>query len=121
MHFHGTDDAFAPFKGGKGDTSLTKTNFISVEHSLDAWIKANGCEATPTVTELPDKTDDGCKVTRKVWGQGREGSEVVLFEIQGGGHTWPGRESRAKFLGNVTKDISANELMWEFFQRHPMK
>lgn len=121
MHFHGTDDAYAPFKGGKGDKSLTQTNFYSVEHSLNAWIKANGCDLQPVVTELPDKTDDGTHVTRKVWPNGRDGSEVILLEIHGGGHTWPGRESRARFLGTVTKDISANELMWEFFQRHPMK
>jgi polyhydroxybutyrate depolymerase len=24
-------------------------------------------------------------------------------------------------LGRATKDISANDLMWEFFQKHPMK
>ena len=24
-------------------------------------------------------------------------------------------------LGKSTKDISANDLMWEFFQKHPMK
>jgi polyhydroxybutyrate depolymerase len=45
---------------------------------------------------------------------------VILIAIQGGGHTWPGREPLLKFLGPSTKDISANDLMWEFFERHPM-
>ncbi len=119
IHFHGEDDRFAPFKGGLG-TGLSQTNFYSVEHSIGAWVKANGCPETPEVTELPDKVNDGTKVTRKVYGPGKKGSEVILYIIHGGGHTWPGRDSRvANQLGKSTKDISANDLMWDFFKRHP--
>jgi polyhydroxybutyrate depolymerase len=50
-----------------------------------------------------------------------DGAEVVLVEIEGGGHTWPGQEPRLRFLGKSTKNISANDLIWEFFQKHPMK
>jgi polyhydroxybutyrate depolymerase len=84
-------------------------------------VKANGCPAVPKVEQLPDKADDGTTVTRNTYGPGREGSEVVLLTIHGGGHTWPGREPPIKRLGKSTKDISANDLMWEFFKRHPMK
>ena len=45
----------------------------------------------------------------------------MLITIQGGGHTWPGQEPRVKLLGKATKNISANDLMWEFFEKHPMK
>jgi polyhydroxybutyrate depolymerase len=41
MHFHGTDDDFAPFKGGKGKNSISKTDFHSVDFSIQAWRKAN--------------------------------------------------------------------------------
>ena len=119
IHFHGEDDRFAPFKGGLG-TGLSGTNFYSVEHSIRAWVKANGCPETPEITELPDKVDDGTKVTRQSYGPGKNKSEVVLYIIHGGGHTWPGRDSRvSNQLGKSTKDISANDLMWEFFKRHP--
>jgi poly(3-hydroxybutyrate) depolymerase len=37
--------------------------------------------------------------------------------LQPGDHT----RTRAKWLGKVTKDISANDPMWEFFKKHPMK
>ncbi len=121
MHFHGTDDEFAAFKGGPGPKSLSKTDFYSVEHSIRAWVKANGCPAEPKVEQLPNTADDGMTVTRKTYGPGRNGSEVILLVIEGGGHTWPGRETRAKWLGDVTKDISANDLMWEFFEKHPMR
>jgi polyhydroxybutyrate depolymerase len=120
LHFHGTNDNFAPFKGGRGK-GVSGTDFYSVEHSMQAWIKANGCPTEPVVTKLPDKVDDGMTVTKKVYGPGKEGSEVVLIEIEGGGHTWPGRVPPVKFLGPSTLDISANDLMWEFFEKHPMK
>jgi polyhydroxybutyrate depolymerase len=45
---------------------------------------------------------------------------VVLYVIEGGGHTWPGRTPRFAFLGKSTSHISANDLMWEFFQKHPL-
>jgi polyhydroxybutyrate depolymerase len=121
IHFHGTDDEFLPFKGGKGTRSLTQTEFLSVDHSVSAWVKANGCPVTPKVTDEPKKTDDGTTVQRQTYGPGKDGAEVVLFVITGGGHTWPGRDPRVRFLGKSTQNVSANDLMWEFFQRHPMK
>ncbi len=123
MHFHGTADEFAPFNGGFGKGAAGAkgvTDFKSVDHSIQNWVKANGCNDKPEIVALPDKADDGMRVTRKTWGGGKDGTEVVLIEIEGGGHTWPGMEPPA-WLGKSTKDISANDLMWEFFQKHPMK
>ncbi len=121
LHFHGTADEFAAFKGGPGPKSFSGTNFFSVEHSIKAWVTANGCPAEPNVEQMPDKTDDGMTVTRTAYGPGKDGSEVVLITVEGGGHTWPGREPGIQRLGKSTKDISANDLMWEFFQRHPVE
>lgn len=122
IHFHGTKDEAVPFSGGKGRLDQSGTDFYSVEYSVQSWVKANGCKTQPIVETLPDKADDGTKVIRKTYGSGKEDSEVVLIEIEGGGHTWPGRETLPGFeiLGKSTKDISANDLMWEFFQKHPM-
>jgi polyhydroxybutyrate depolymerase len=121
MHFHGTSDEFLPIGGGRGAKSLSGTDFISVEHSIRAWIKADGCPEVPSVAKLPDTAHDGTSVTRKTYGPGRVGAEVVLFVIEGGGHTWPGRTPRIKYLGKSTTNISANDLMWEFFEKHAMK
>jgi len=120
MHFHGTEDQNAPFKGGKGK-GISGTDFYSVDHSIKAWIKANGCKEEPTTVKLPQKVDDGTTVEIKTYGDGKDGSEVVLVVIEGGGHTWPGREPRLKMLGKSTKNASANDLMWEFFKKHSMK
>ncbi|MGE0759811.1 MAG: PHB depolymerase family esterase [Pirellulaceae bacterium] len=121
IHFHGTDDQFAPFTGGKGNRSLSGTDFYSVEHSIRAWVTANACSTEPVVTTLPDKAGDGTTITRKTYGNGRDGAEVVLVEVHGGGHTWPGQVSALRWLGKSTRNISANDAMWEFFQNHPMK
>jgi polyhydroxybutyrate depolymerase len=121
IHFHGTDDKFLPFKGGIGDRSLAQVVFLPVEHSIQTWVKADGCPENPVITDLPNKADDGTMVQRQIYGPGKDGAEVVLFVINGGGHTWPGREPGVGFLGKSTKNILANDLMWEFFKRHPRK
>jgi polyhydroxybutyrate depolymerase len=120
MHFHGTADAIVPFNGPGKDTPKFLT-FKSVEETIRTCAKANSCPETPTQEDLPDKADDGTKVKMKTYGPAKDGAEVVLFEIEGGGHTWPGRDPLVRFLGKSSKDISANDLIWEFFQKHPMK
>jgi polyhydroxybutyrate depolymerase len=120
IHFHGTADQFAPYKGGKGDKSVSQTDFYSVDHSIGVWLKANGCQDDPQVISLPDKAKDGTTATIKTY-RGKDGAEVVLVTIEGMGHTWPGREPLVKFLGKSTRNVAANEMMWEFFQKHPMK
>lgn len=120
MHFHGDADEFAPFSGGKG-RGPSGTEFYSVDHSISAWVEANGCNKSPRVTQLPDREKDGTNVKQVRYESGKDGAEVVLVIIQGGGHTWPGNEPRIKSLGVSTRDISANDMMWDFFQQHPMK
>ena len=120
MHFHGTDDKLVPFNG-PSKTMATVASFKSVEETIRIWAQVDGCPMTPTVTQLPDTVGDGTVVERKLYGPGKGGAEVILFTIRHGGHTWPGRKWPVPWLGKTTRNISANDLMWEFFQRHPMK
>jgi len=121
LHIHGTEDPAVPFGGGKGPIDTSGADYLSVDYSIRAWVKANGCETTPKIENLPDREEDGTTAIRKTYGGGRDGSEVVLIEVTGGGHTWPGREfgPELKVLGKSSKDFSANDLIWEFFQKHP--
>ena len=120
IHFHGTADTLVPFDGPR-DTMQKFVTFRSVDETINTWAKVDGCPANPTIDKLPDKAHDGMTVTRKTYGPGKDGSEVVLYVIEGGGHTWPGRDPIVRFLGKYTKNISANDLLWEFFQKHPMQ
>ncbi|MBM3998275.1 MAG: hypothetical protein FJ297_01830 [Planctomycetes bacterium] len=119
IHFHGTDDEHVPIGGGKG-VGPSGTEFHSVEHSIRAWVESNGCQNRPTVATIADTEGDGTSALRTTYGQGRDGSEVVLVEIRGMGHTWPGQPTRLRTLGKSTANVSANDLMWEFFEKHPM-
>jgi polyhydroxybutyrate depolymerase len=92
-----------------------------VAETVDAWVKFNECPAEPAVTHVADKAGDGTTINIKIFGPGKGGAEVVFVEVVGGGHTWPGREPPVKFIGKSTKNISANDMIWEFFERHAMK
>jgi polyhydroxybutyrate depolymerase len=116
VHFHGTKDTLVPFSGP--DKNAFK--FKSVNDTILACAKANGCADKPIETEMPMK-EDKLKVTRKEYGKCKDGADVILYTIEDGGHTWPGRTTAPPFLGASTKNISANEIMWEFFKKHPLK
>ena len=120
IHFHGTSDAIVPLAGPPSRASRF-IRFKSVEDSIQPWVKIDGCPATPAIRDEPDRADDGTTVKRKTYGPGKDGAEVVLVIIDGGGHTWPGSEPAFKHLGKSTLDISANDQIWEFFEKHPMK
>jgi polyhydroxybutyrate depolymerase len=121
VHFHGTEDEFCPFDGGRGPKSVSRTDFYSVEHTIRAWVEANGCPAMPVVDRLHSaRSDVDDIVIRKTYGPGRNDVEVILYVIQRGGHTWPGRHPRLFFLGRSTRTISANDEIWSFFQRYSL-
>jgi len=118
IHFHGTDDLNVPYHGGVGPRSFTKNDNVSVVDSIQMWVRLNQCDLAPTVECLPTAVNDGTCVTRTAYQGGVEGAEVALITIHGGGHTWPGGKDLGWYFGRTTRNISANELMWEFFQRH---
>jgi polyhydroxybutyrate depolymerase len=119
LHIHGTVDNLVPFEGA-GPTVGAFLKFRSVEDSIAACVHCNGCAACPKITELP-QSKDRFKVTRSVYGEGKGGAEVVLYVVEGGGHTWPGRPFGGAILGAYTMNLDANDVIWEFFRRHPRK
>jgi len=119
LMLHGTEDTFVGWNGPGPNVPKT-VKFRSVDDTLKFWIQHDACDAKPVVEQLPDKSDDGTTVSRTTYAGGKQGSEVVLIKIEGGGHTWPGREINIALLGRTTKDIAANDLIWDFFKKHPM-
>ena len=119
LHIHGLDDHIVPYERKQGKT-LPFMKLRGVEESVQTWVKLNECEETPT-TDTLTKAGDEMPVTRRTYGGGRDGSEVILIVIEKGGHTWPGQQPPVSFIGRSTKNISANDLIWEFFEKHPMK
>ena len=102
----------------KGKPAMIR--FESAESTIHTWCQFNDCGEQPAIDELPDRTADGTKVIRKRFQPSTGSAEVVLIVIVGGGHTWPSQPPQAPFAGRSTRDIVANDLVWEFFQCHPI-
>ena len=120
IHFHGLADKIVTFEGPDANTAKMMA-YKSVDDTIKLWVKVDGCHEKPKdETKLPDKVHDGTTVTRTVYGPGKDGAEVVLYVIAGGGHTWPGGKIKVEFLGTTTGNLSANDTMWEFFEKHPI-
>lgn len=49
-----------------------------------------------------------------------ENADVILYIIEGGGHTWPGGKHLVESIaGRTTDEINATSVMWDFFVQHP--
>lgn len=119
VHLHGTKDPLVPYDGPLGKITPGFLRFRSVDDTVTACARANGCEAKPTETEV-SVSDKNIKVKRKEYPAGKAKAEVVLFTIENGGHTWPGSMSPELF-GKSTQAFIANDVIWEFFQKHALK
>jgi polyhydroxybutyrate depolymerase len=118
---NGTDDPLVLWEGGEiraGRRHLGVT--MSVSDTVMYWVQGNGCEESPIVVWLPDTHEDGCSVRKEIYGKGNQGTEVVLYAIEGGGHTWPGgpQYAREGLIGKTCYDIGASEVIWQFFEAH---
>ena len=48
---------------------------------------------------------------------------IELYRIEGGGHAWPGSAFSRQIepaVGYTTFEIRATDLIWEFFEQHPL-
>jgi polyhydroxybutyrate depolymerase len=96
---------------------------LSVDQSIAYWVEKNGCSPMPVVTEVPDRDPaDGTRVTRKVYVNEDDGTEVILYVVDGGGHTWPGglQYLPSRVIGKTSRDIDANEVIWSFFKKQKL-
>jgi polyhydroxybutyrate depolymerase len=117
----GTDDPLVPFHGG-GIVRGRRGRIIDTDEAVRLWTQRDGCKPEPRAGTLPDADRrDRCTVKWYSWSRGRENTEVKLFVIQGGGHTWPGGAQYlpALIVGRVCRDFNATEAIWEFFKNHP--
>ena len=105
LAIHGTSDPFVPYRAS----------------TMAEWATLNGCNASPKVKSL------GSEVVRHVWSDCVEPGAVVLYEITGGGHTWPGSDE-AKVpkvvrdqSGLTTQQIDASALTTAFAKVHRLQ
>lgn len=113
---HGVQDDIVPFKGGTSPMALVARSqsrpFREVSYAVDFWRRADGCAQTPAVESKGD-------VTVETYGKCRKGSEVVFYQLNSAGHTWPGPVAANGGLERARYDqIDATEVIWRFFSHH---
>ena len=86
---------------------------------------------------LPDTQADGTEVVKIGYFNCKSGAPVVLYQIEGGGHGWPGGQTdallgndsrgntrgnraRQRLVGNTSQDINASEVIWQFLQKYSL-
>lgn len=112
LHIHAKNDDHVLFNGGAGPKARDQsqvTAFASVPDTISRWVQRNGCTAAPR--RVLEKPGAYCDLYSPCNGQ----SEVELCVTETGGHSWPGAEKTRS--GPASQAISANDVMWEFFNR----
>ena len=104
--FHGTGDTIIPFDGGPGGVAGLQLTLRDIDDEIiPEWAALNGCGNVPVEEQVTEHVllmrYQGCD----------QDATVTLYIVEGGGHQWPGV--------NAADEISATDLMWEFFQAHP--
>jgi len=112
---NGTADPLVPYLGGITENG----SVISTDSSIAYWVKRNGTETSPIITECPQKSSS--KVIAYRYPHGIQDTEVMLYKVEGGGHIEPSRRERYSFLwtafaGTQNGDIESAEEIWAFFK-----
>ncbi len=120
--FHGSADTIVPFDGGLGTLGL---NFrLSIEDAIAEWAASNGCDGVPQEAQAAPGVRLvsylGCDESALVELYVVEDADGDGPNTEGGGHTWPDAALDISTLGATTHEISANDLMWDFFIAHPL-
>jgi polyhydroxybutyrate depolymerase len=85
MIIHGRKDPYVLYDGGSSATLKFPNHWkMSVADAVSFWVAADACPTTPALSEA-----DAGRLRRIAYGGCAEGSEVVLWEIADGDHSWP--------------------------------
>ncbi len=109
IEFHGDADSVVPFHGGR----VGGLPSPDVPQAMAAWAKGDGCDPTPKTEQVT------AHVQLQAYSACDDGVAAQLYVVQGGGHTWPGARATVAFLGPTTREVSATDLIWNFFASQP--
>jgi polyhydroxybutyrate depolymerase len=113
----GTADPFVPYGGG--GVALRRGAVLSARGSADFWARVNGCESSAVAGPPRDSVADGTRLREERWEVCGSSRPVVLYTIEGGGHTWPGGPASGRRLGRASRELDATAAISDFFRRHP--
>lgn len=119
---NGTEDRLIPWDGREVKLlGRSRGRKLTVPETAEKWAALNGCSGEPAREDLPDAADDGTRWSLEARRGCREGSEVLLYKVAGGGHTWPnGEVYLPRVVGRTSRDVAFEPLLFAFFKRHPL-
>src|SRR6202451_2280901 len=111
---NGTEDPIVPHGGGTEHNLELKT--ISIDDSAKAWARIDRCSEKPVESKLPSHGKGGMETKVYTYDGCQQSAQVALYDIKGGGNTWPGGEPYEveKQIGKTSQDLNANETIWSF-------
>jgi polyhydroxybutyrate depolymerase len=110
LHIHARNDDHMLFDGGAGPGSRNRaavTDYSSVPDTVAKWALIDQCGAAPQ--RSLNKPGAYCDTHAPCQG----GTRVRLCVTETGGHSWPGAQKTRG--APASQAVSANELMWDFF------
>jgi polyhydroxybutyrate depolymerase len=140
--FHGTADPFVPYGGGvgpaakqlpapngqgtigsnlssKADQKSDQTieqNDLPIPEEAARWAARNHCAKSP-------KTSSVASGVTLIAYSCPHNATVELYRENGDGHIWAGSQFMVAIesvVGKTTFSISADQLLWKFFENHPL-
>jgi polyhydroxybutyrate depolymerase len=120
--FYGTADPVVSYEGGtvpvqvysNGGNDIELVSYPGAEAWARGWAQLNRCSDRPWLSHPSVDTISfryiGCA----------SGTEVILYSVQKGGHTWPGGPT-IPYLGKTSGGVDASVFMLEFFEKHQLE
>jgi polyhydroxybutyrate depolymerase len=112
LHIHGTNDGIVSYNAAEWHAS--------VEDVMQTCSKFNQCNSTPT-KGTPFPAVNPIPIEKWDYPVGPLGSEVTLYRVLGGGHTWPQQSNVPGLptnLGPVSTSVNATQLIWDFLKKY---
>lgn len=116
LHIHAKNDDHVLYNGGAGEQAFKDksmvTNFVSVPSTIEKWVALNGCSSKPK--RVLEKSGAWCDL----YSGCKENVHIQLCVTESGGHSWPGGSKIRENKGEPPSTaLSANDVMWEFFNQ----
>ncbi len=120
MHVHGNSDLIVPYNGGGISEDTGFGALKSVDETIEFWTTTNANCGTNNSSNLPNTSVlDFCTVNKTVYSNCDNDIECWKYEINGGGHSWPGAFPLV-VVGNTNQDIEASAEIWDFFSMYTL-
>lgn len=145
LHIHGKEDPCAFYEGGSCGGCIAKfLNKLNIPAQPHTWACGSVPEYVDDWKQINECSDDS-KVIYQNRGavcnqfiHCKNDSEITLCTVESMGHVWPGHKTYSakacktnpegyfcglwvETVGSLSDDIIANDLIWDFFKKHPME